>query len=86
MTTNTNRVLIDLVIVCAILQGWWFIALPLGLIGAWRFPFFIELLIAGIAYDALFGFADGLGWMGYVGTTVSVLGIFVVLVLKKVVR
>jgi hypothetical protein len=80
------RTIIDIVSFIAISQGWWFAALPLGLIGAWKFPFYIELVIMGVAYDALFGFAHGLGWMGYLGTFVSTFAMFLVLTLKKIVR
>ncbi len=81
-----TRVIIDLLMFLCVMQGWWFAALPLGIVGALMFPFFIELVIAGVVYDALFGFAEGQGFVGYVGTVVSVAFIFVVVFVKKMMR
>ena len=69
----TIRILIDLLIVVSILNGWWFIALPLGLIGAWFFPYFVEIIVAGIGYDSLFGYGSVSGAWGYAGMIVSIL-------------
>jgi hypothetical protein len=66
------RIILDILIAISLLNGWWFLALPLALVGAWFFPYFIELIIAGIGYDSLFGFVSGMGIWGYMGTIVSV--------------
>jgi len=67
-----TRIFIDLLIIITVLNGWWFFALPLALIGAWLFPYFVELIVAGIGYDSLFGFVPGMGAWGYAGTIVSI--------------
>ena len=73
-------------ILLAMMHGWWVVALPLALIGVWRFPYFVEIIIAGIIYDSLFGFVPEMGVIGYLGTIVSV-GLFLLLILaKKVMR
>ncbi len=86
MNRVSFRILIDLVVFISIIHGWWFIALPVVILVGWFFPFFIELLIAGIMYDALFGFTPSLGIAGYQGT-ISAAVLFVALfILKKVMR
>ena len=78
---NTSRVVLDVLIVIAILQGWWFVALPLVMIGTWSYVWFVESVVAGLAFDALYGMAD-LGVRGYLGIIVSV----GVVVLLKIIR
>ena len=67
-----TRIIIDLLLAVSVLQGWWFIALLLGIIGLWMFPYYIELIIAGIVYDSLFGMIPKMGWKEYIGTILSV--------------
>jgi len=62
------RILLDIVIMGAVIHGWWFIALPCAVWCAWKYPYFVELIIAGLAYDSLFGLIPGAGVMGYIGT------------------
>jgi hypothetical protein len=83
---NKARIILDILIAVAVLNGWWFIALPLGIYGVWKFPGYIELICAGVAYDALFGFAPGMGWFGYIGTLTTALGTVLIVSLKKVMR
>ncbi len=80
------RIIVDVVIAFAVIQGWWFIALPLGLIGCWSFPYYVEIFIAGIAYDSLFGMIPEIGYRGYLGIIVSVTGLILVAWSKKIVR
>jgi hypothetical protein len=80
------RIILGILIALAVLQGWWFLALPLGLIGAWVFPVYAEIIIAGIAYDALFGMNGEAGMWGYAGTIVAVLLFGAVSIFKKVGR
>ena len=81
-----HRIIIDLLIIASVFHGWWFIALPLALFGSWKYPRFIEIILAGIIYDSLFGFVPEMGVAGYVGTIVSVVVFLLVMVLKRVVR
>lgn len=80
------RILLDFLIIVSILHAWWFIALPLAIFGVWKFPYFIEIILAGIIYDSLFGFVSGMGVLGYVGTVVSIIVFGIVVLLRKVVR
>jgi hypothetical protein len=70
----------------AVICGWWFIALPFALIGAWFLPHFIELIIAGIAYDSLFGMIKGYGIFGYWGVLISIAIFVLAMISRRVVR
>lgn len=80
------RVTLDVIIFLLVISGWWFIALPLAIVGAWVFPRFAELAIAGFAYDALFGIGRGLGIMGYAGIILSAILLGSISYLKAAVR
>jgi hypothetical protein len=80
------RIIIDIVIAFSVTQGWWFIALPLGLLGCWFFPYYLEIFMAGVAYDSLFGMVPDVGYKGYFGLIISAIGLFVVAGLKRIVR
>lgn len=80
------RIGFDIVVAILIVHGWWFIALPLAIVAVWKFSLFIELLIAGVVYDALFGFVPGMGIAAYVGTLTAVIVFGGMSVLKKIVR
>ncbi len=54
--------------------------------GAWFYAGFAELIIAGIAYDALFGMTRQAGIWGWMGTIVSIALYGGVLVAKEVIR
>ncbi|HTK33603.1 MAG TPA: hypothetical protein VL335_03640 [Candidatus Paceibacterota bacterium] len=80
------RIFLDSALFVTIINGWWFVAFPLVIIGAWRFYYTIEIVLAGIMYDALFGMVPAVGVWGYAGT-ITAFGILIILhVLKKVVR
>ena len=81
-----GRIIFDIVIAVSILSGWWFLALPIAICGAWLFSSYVEIIIAGIAYDAFFGMVPGMSWRGYVATYVSIIILLIVTGLKKVVR
>lgn len=66
------RILIDLVIAVSVILGWWYIALPLGVVGLWVFPYYGEFVVASFAFDALYGMGRGLGVVGYLGTIISI--------------
>ena len=76
MTKNKKifgRIGLDILIAISIFNGWWFIALPLGFVGVWVYKNYFEFIIAGLAYDALFGMVRGTGLVGYIGTIISVI-------------
>ncbi len=64
----TLRITLDIVILIAVLLGWWFVFIPLAVIGAWLFPRYVEIVIAGFLHDALYGMYHGLGIWGYAYT------------------
>lgn len=81
-----TRIVIDILIFFFIINGWWFIAVPLIGIGAWKFSFIPEIVIAGVMYDALFGMTSSYGVWGYVGTIVAAVIICIAQVIKKMIR
>ena len=85
-TRNISRIVLNLVIAAAILNGWWFVALPICIAGVWFYGNFIEIIIAGIAYDALFGMVPGMGIRGFVGTILAVVVYAALFLSKKMVR
>ncbi len=64
------RIAIDIVLAISVMQGWWFAAATLAIVGLWVFPYFAEALIAGFAYDSLFGWVPGYGISGHIGVVV----------------
>ena len=80
------RLIIDIVMVVAVMNGWWFVILPLGIIATWKFPYFIEIILAGICYDALFGMVPALGIWSYSGTLGAISVVLLVFLLKKLIR
>jgi len=81
-----GRVALDILLIISVLEGWWFIALPLGICGAWAFPYYAEMILAGACYDSLFGLLPGTGVTGYLATIGSVLALAVVAILRRVIR
>jgi len=77
------RVAIDIALFIFVINGWWPLVIVSGIIGAWYWPHFAELIVAGIAYDALFGMVGARGW---IGTIVSILLYTIILSIKKFVR
>lgn len=73
----------DLILFAFIINGWWFIALPILVTGLWFFRNYFELILFGIIYDALFGMNNGKSIWGYLGTISSVFIYFIIYILKK---
>jgi hypothetical protein len=80
------RIILDLAIFVSIINGWWFIAIPLCVVGLWYVENFLEIIIAGIAYDGLFGMNNEFGWYAYVGTIFGILLYTCMHIVKKFVR
>ena len=80
------RIGIDIILLISVLNGWWFVALPLALGGIWSNSFFIESVIAGSLFDALYGFFPGVGLWAYMGTIGSVMVFAIGTFLKQKVR
>ena len=83
---HTRRIILDILIALSIIQGWWFIALPLCVLGIWRHGYFLEILLAGFAYDALFAAGTEVWMMRYMGISVATVVFVIFLFLKKMLR
>jgi hypothetical protein len=80
------RISLYIVIFLSIIAGWWLVAVPLLIFGAWQLSFRVELIIAGLMYDSLFGMIPGTGVWGYIGTIVSLAILLVFITLKRILR
>ncbi|MFA6432437.1 MAG: hypothetical protein WCV82_01300 [Candidatus Paceibacterota bacterium] len=82
----TLRVLLDIFLLILTLFGYWYVALPIALLSAWSFPFYVELVIMGFVYDALFGMGRGLGVWGYLALFITVVLFAAISFLKVIIR
>ena len=80
------RLVIDLLIAFFIINGWWFLALLLALYGLWKFQYFVECIIFGIAFDSLFGFMKDIHIYSYLGTIIGFVTFISVVLFKNMVR
>ena len=63
--------ILDILLAIAVVHGWWHAALIIGIIGLLRFPYFVEIVIAGIAYDALFHSSLSTNVLGHLGFIIA---------------
>jgi hypothetical protein len=80
------RIILGIIVCISVIQGWWLIAVPVCMFGSWKYPLYIETIIAGVAFDSLFGYHAHAGVYGYIGTIISALILISILILKKVMR
>jgi len=80
------RVIIDIVLCFAILQGWWHAALIAGIIGLIFCRNYFEIIIAGIAYDALFHPVIGTVLKNHAAAIVAVCAYAVTMLVRSFVR
>ena len=80
------RIALDAIILVSAIFGLWYVAVPVGIVGAWVFPRYVELLIAGFAYDALFDMGRGAGISAYALTIASAIMLGAVAYLKAIVK
>lgn len=82
------RITLDVIVCISVLLGWWFVAIPISIVGAWVFPRYVEIVIAGFMYDILFSLnRDGhMGIFGYAYLVSSVIILAVISYLKIVVK
>jgi len=81
-----TRIIVNIIIFVAVVSAWWHVALLISIIGTIIFPYFIEIIIFGIMFDALFGYSQSLGIYGYIGTISSVLIFLVIFWVNKTLR
>ena len=80
------RIIIDIAIFLCLVQAWWYFALLLAIIGIWNFGFYVEIILAGLVYDALYGSMAVKGFAGSVGLIVGAILFVVLTVIKRMVR
>lgn len=80
------RIILVVLMLVSVFCGWWIPALIFGLIGCWLFDFFIEIIIAGVLFDSLFGYSDYFGIWGYAGTIIAFVILLSFFGLSKVLR
>jgi hypothetical protein len=73
MNRTFIRIILDILIFLSVLQGWWLFVLLFGVVGAWKYSFFIEFVIAGIVFDSLFGLVPERGVGSYLATILSLI-------------
>ncbi len=80
------RIGADILILICLLQSWWLAAFAVAIISAWFFPYFIELVAAGIIFDALYGMVPDMGVWGYISTIEAVVVFGLVAGIRSMVR
>lgn len=80
------RVIFDIIIFFAVLNGYWPIALFFAIAGLFLFEHYFEIIVFGIMYDSLFGYVSIHALYGYVGSILSVLIFVFATILKRAVR
>ena len=88
MDKNTiiKRAALGIILFICIINAWWFIAVPVGIIGCVYFDFYVESVIAGVMYDSLFGMISSMGIRAYIGTMISLFILMIISVSKKFIR
>ncbi|MEI8328078.1 MAG: hypothetical protein WCG02_02990 [Candidatus Taylorbacteria bacterium] len=86
MMKSIFRILIDIAIFICLVHAWWYFALLLAIIGLWNFGLYIEIILAGLIYDALYGTMKVTDIMGSIGLVVGVIFFVILTFIKKLVR
>jgi hypothetical protein len=81
-----QRLLLVILILLAVILGWWHIAIILGIIGCLSQKLFLEFIFAGIVFDALFGHSEYTSLNNHLGTIISLVLFVIIFGLKKVLR
>lgn len=82
MTKNPSlRITLDVIVFLSVILGWWFAAIPASIIGAWMFPRYAEIVIAGFMYDILFSM-NGSGHMGIFGYAYLASSVIILLIIS----
>lgn len=48
------RIAFGVILGISIIYGWWYVTIPLAVLGAWMFPYFGELLVLAFMHDCLY--------------------------------
>lgn len=78
------RILAGVLMFCSIMWGYWWLTWCLAIALLFYFPFYYEIIIWGIIYDALYGIALPEFWnIRYIFTMAGIVLFLLSLVLKK---
>jgi hypothetical protein len=80
------RIILGIVIFLCLVQAWWYFALLLALIGIWNFGLYIEIIFAGLIYDALYGSTNIREFSSSIGIIVGITFFIVLTIIKRMVR
>jgi hypothetical protein len=80
------RLLLIILILLAVILGWWHIAIILGMIGCLSQKLFLEFIVGGIVFDALYGHSESASLNNHLGIIISLVLFVVIYWLKKVLR
>ncbi len=80
------RLVSDLALFIFVIHGWWILVLILAMIANWKFPYFWEILLAGLAYDSLFNFSSDPSLSSWLGTILAAVIFVLIVFAKRVVR
>jgi len=83
--TRLTRLIFGIVLLISVINGWWFIIVPLGILGLWIFPYYVEFIVAGLGYDAIFGLTED-SVSRFIGLIVTLVISLIVVFLKKFLR
>ncbi len=73
------RILLDISIIAFAIAGYWPLLVTFGFLGLVFFDFYLEIVIAGIIFDSLFGINRELGIYSY---SISILTLIIFLLYK----
>ena len=80
------RIALDVILGIFIILGWWYVALPIAIVGAWVFPRFAELIVLAVLHDALYGMSNEFGIWGWMYSFVAVIVTVVIGYLKGLIK
>ncbi|MEI6304868.1 MAG: hypothetical protein WCP09_02500 [Candidatus Taylorbacteria bacterium] len=81
-----RRIIFDVAILACLVQGWWYAALIVAVIAAWNHKMYVELIIAGLIYDSLYGPVSMNNMTTHIGLTICVVLFILIGIMKKVIR
>ena len=80
------RIVLDIVLIFAVMSGWWHVALIVAIVGLIFFQLYIEAAIAGMVYDALFGIRSDHFFKQHIALIVSTALFIVTFLIRRSIR
>ena len=81
-----KRILWDFAILVCLVQGWWYAAIIIAMICAWNHKLYLEIIIAGLIYDSLYGPVAVNSISSYIGLTLGIALFIMISIMKRVIR